>query len=104
MNDIYLHNKDWEISEKRRPMYLTMILELNLNWLGENWEENAIDEDFADDECCLDYLHRFRTIKRLHEVLETIVRKAFVGAFVAFEGIKNCVIPIMRSSQPAQIS
>ena len=78
-------------------MYLTMTLELNLNWLGENWEENAIDEDFADDECCLDYLHRFRTIKLLQEVPETIGRKAFLG-------LKTVVIPIMKSSQPAQIS
>ena len=33
-----------------------------MNWMGEGWEENASDEDFEDDERCLDYLHRFKTI------------------------------------------
>lgn len=67
------------------------ILDVDLNWLGENWEENATDEDFEDDERCLDYLHRFRTIELLQGVLEKIGTKAFVGAFVAFDSIKNCV-------------
>lgn len=90
VNDIYLHNRDWEINEKRCPMYLTMILEVDLNWLGENWEENASNEDFEDDEKCLDYLHRFRTIKLLQQVLEKIGKSLFVSAFVEFDGIKNC--------------
>lgn len=34
--------------------------EVDLNWLGQNWEENATDEDFEDDEKCLDYLHGFK--------------------------------------------
>ena len=48
------------------------------------------DEDFADDEKCLDYLHRFKTIKLLQEVREKVGHKKFVGAFVSFESIKNC--------------
>eukprot|EP00571_Detonula_confervacea_P015598 CAMPEP_0172308344 /NCGR_PEP_ID=MMETSP1058-20130122/8963_1 /TAXON_ID=83371 /ORGANISM="Detonula confervacea, Strain CCMP 353" /LENGTH=639 /DNA_ID=CAMNT_0013020731 /DNA_START=11 /DNA_END=1930 /DNA_ORIENTATION=+ len=90
VNDIYLHNRDWEINEKRCPMYLTMILEVDLNWLGQNWEENATDEDFQDDERCLDYLHRFRTIKLLQDVREKIGNRAFISTFVAFDSIKNC--------------
>ena len=46
VDDIYLHNQDWERNEMRCPMYLTQILEVDLNWLGENWEENAADEDW----------------------------------------------------------
>ena len=90
IDDIYLHNRDWEINEKRCPMYLTMILEVDLHWLGENWEENATNEDFEDDEKCLDYLHRFRTIKLLQDVLEKIGKSLFVNAFVEFDSIKNC--------------
>lgn len=37
LDDIYLHNKDWERNVKRCPMYLTQILEVDLNWLGEDW-------------------------------------------------------------------
>mmetsp|Transcript_28854 Transcript_28854/g.44573 ORF Transcript_28854/g.44573 Transcript_28854/m.44573 type:complete len:666 (+) Transcript_28854:103-2100(+) len=90
VNDIYLHNRDWEINEKRCPMYLTMILEVDLHWLGENWEENATNADFEDDEKCLDYLHRFRTIKLLQQVLGKIGKSLFINAFVEFDGIKNC--------------
>jgi hypothetical protein len=41
MNDIYAHNADWAVNEKRCPMYLTQILEVDLHWLGENWEVRA---------------------------------------------------------------
>lgn len=34
-NDIYLNNRDWESNEKRCPMYLTQILDVDLHWLGE---------------------------------------------------------------------
>jgi hypothetical protein len=90
VNDIYLHNRDWEMNAKRCPMYLTQILEVDLHWLGENWEENATNEDFEDDEKCLDYLHRFRTIKLLQQVLKKIGKSAFISTFVEFDGIRNC--------------
>ena len=47
VNDIYLHNKDWEINEKRCPMYLTKILEVDLHWLGENWEVSSFVRVFV---------------------------------------------------------
>ena len=90
VDDIFLHNRDWESNEKRCPMYLTQILEVDLNWMGENWEENARDEDFEDDERCLDYLHRFKTIRLLQEVMAKIGNEAFLRAFLAFDSIKNC--------------
>lgn len=58
--------------------------------MGEDWENNARDEDFQDDEKCLDYLHRFRTIQLLQKVLAKIGKKRFLGAFVSFDSIKNC--------------
>lgn len=39
---IFLHNRDWERNEKRCPMYLTQILEVDLNWLGEDWENKFV--------------------------------------------------------------
>lgn len=53
-------------------------------------KENASNEDFEDDEKCLDYLHRFRTIKLLQDVLHKTGKKAFVSVFVEFDSIKNC--------------
>lgn len=54
------------------------------------WKENASNEDFEDDEKCLDYFHRFRTIKLLQDVLENIGKRAFISAFIEFGSIKNC--------------
>jgi len=44
---------------------------------------------FQDDEKCLDYFHRFRTIKLLQAVRKEIGEKEFVSAFVNFDGIRN---------------
>lgn len=89
-NDIYLHNRDWEINEKRCPMYLTQILEVDLSWLGEDWENRIhADEDFEDDEKCLDYFHRFRTIQKLQEVMNEVGQGDFQAAFENFESINN---------------
>jgi len=54
------------------------------------WKENASNEDIEDDEKCLDYFHRFRTIKLLQDVLENVGKKAFISAFIGFESIQNC--------------
>lgn len=54
------------------------------------WKENATNEDFEDDEKCLDYLHRFRTIKLLQEVLHKTGKKAFISVFIEFDSTKNC--------------
>jgi len=89
VDDIFLHNQDWEINEKRCPMYLTQILEVDLHWLGDDWEERATDEDFEDDEKCLDYFHRFQTIKKLQEVREEIGYEDFQAVFEHFDSIKN---------------
>jgi len=70
-------------------MYLTQILEVDLDWLGENWEENATDDDFEDDEKCLDHFHRFQTIKLLQGVREEVGGDAFDLAFVHFDSVKN---------------
>ena len=54
------------------------------------WKENASNEEFEDDEKCLNYFHRFRTIKLLQDVLENIGKRAFISAFIEFGSIKNC--------------
>ena len=89
VNDIYLHNKDWESNERRCPMYLTQILEVDLSWLGDDWENRISDEDFEDDEKCLDHFHRFRTIQKLQEVLQETGLRDFQAVFEHFESIRN---------------
>jgi hypothetical protein len=64
--DIFLHNVDWEVNEKRRPMYLTQIFEVDPAWLGEDWDASHGEE--VDEDMCLAYLHRRRTIKLLQDV------------------------------------
>lgn len=88
-NDIFLHNQDWEVNESRCPMYLTQILEVDMNWLGDNWEETARDADFEDDEKCLDYLHRFKTIRKLQQVRYTVGPHDFAAVFANFDSVKN---------------
>jgi len=89
IDDIFLHNQDWEINEKRCPMYLTQILEVDLHWLGNDWEERATDEDFEDDEKCLDYFHRFRTIQKLQQARDEIGHDDFQAVFENFDSVKN---------------
>lgn len=88
-DDIFLHNQGWEENKNRCPMYLTQILEVDMNWLGENWEETARDADFEDDEKCLDYFHRFQTIRKLQEVRDMIGPDDFAAVFENFDSIKN---------------
>ncbi|CAB9517040.1 expressed unknown protein [Seminavis robusta] len=87
-NDIYLHNRDWGINPKRCPMYLTQILEVDLSWLGVDWENNASDGDFEDDNICLDHFHRFRTIQQLQEVMDEVGEHDFTAVFEHFPSIK----------------
>ncbi|CAB9511898.1 IBR domain [Seminavis robusta] len=89
VDDIFLHNQDWQYNPARCPMYLTQILEVDLGWMGENWEANARDEDFDDDERCLDYFHRFQTIRLLQQVRAEVGTKEFDAAFEAFDSLRN---------------
>lgn len=66
-----------------------LFFSIDLHWLGDDWEERATDEDFEDDEKCLDYFHRFQTIKKLQEVREEIGYEDFQAVFEHFDSIKN---------------
>ena len=70
VDDIFLHNVDWEVNDKRCPMYLTQILEVDPAWLGEDWDESQREE--VGEDTCLAYLHRRRTIKLLQDVRDAI--------------------------------
>jgi len=89
VDDIFLHNQDWEVNEKRCPMYMTQILEVDLHWLGDDWENRASDEDFDDDDKCLDFFHRFKTIKALQAVCDDVGPENFVECFNHFDAAKN---------------
>jgi len=45
--------------------------------------------DWDDDGKCLEYFHRFQTIKRLQQVRDTIGPDAFAGLYEHFDGISN---------------
>ena len=50
----------------------TLVCLLTCSFFTSHRETNATDEDFQDDEKCVDYLHRFKTIKLLQEVQEKV--------------------------------
>ncbi|CAF2934707.1 unnamed protein product [Rotaria sp. Silwood2] len=58
------HNEDWESNEGRCPMSLISIHELDIRW-----PEN--DQD------CLEYFHRYRTVSHLFNVLKLIGEEKF---------------------------
>jgi hypothetical protein len=80
-DDIFLHNQGWEVNPNRCPVYLTQILEVDMHWLGENWQETAADADFEDDEKYLDSFHQFQTISKLQEVLDIIGHNEVAAMF-----------------------
>ncbi|CAK9092304.1 unnamed protein product [Durusdinium trenchii] len=82
--DIFLHNADWEVNPARCPMYLTQILEVDPSWLGD-WTEG----DEVDDEQCLAYFHRWRTIKLLQEVQEEVGLSIFQQVWLHFASIRS---------------
>jgi hypothetical protein len=47
------------------------------------------EEDFQDDQKCLDYFHRFQTIRKLQQVRESISAEDFEAVFKNFDSIKN---------------
>ena len=70
-------------------MYLTQILGVDLRWLGEDWLTRMEDEDLEDDEKCVDYLHRHKTIRLLQKVIDEVGLDNFKAVFEHFKSIKN---------------
>ncbi|CAF1145417.1 unnamed protein product [Adineta steineri] len=56
---IYRHNESWEINPKRCPMYLTAVCDIDDNWPSDENE-------------CLEYFHRIRSLKFLRRVYEQL--------------------------------
>jgi hypothetical protein len=84
-DDIFLHNVDWEGNEQRCPMYLTQILEVDPDWLGEGWEGG----DDVDDDTCLAHFHRHRTLKLLQEVRAGVGAETFEQVWLHFDSVRN---------------
>ena len=93
-DDIFLHNADWEVNPARCPMYLTQILEVDPSWLGD-WEEG----DEVDDERCLAYFHRWRTIKLLQEVQEEVGTSTFEQVWLLGIGLSTCDVLLYTISR-----
>ena len=56
-------------------------------WLGEDWDESQGDE--VDDDTCLAFFHRRRTIKLLQGVRDDIGDDVFQQAWLHFDSIRN---------------
>ena len=56
-------------------------------WLGEDWDESQGEE--VDDDTCLAFFHRRRTIKLLQGVRDDIGDDVFQQAWLHFDSIRN---------------
>ena len=83
-DNIYLHNRNWRSNANRCPMYLTEIPDVDSRW------GNPAN---VDDQACLDYFHRIRTIKKLQEAREQLGHEAFAQLYAEFPSISNSGYP-----------
>ena len=64
---IYGHNEDWEENEKRCPMYISMIANVDEEWDFEQEMEEDEEYDEEDlEELCMNKYHRWLTLQKLH--------------------------------------
>jgi hypothetical protein len=63
-DNIYGHNSDWPTNQKRCPMYLTEIADVDENWPDGDEESSSIDDD------CLNYFHKLKILTLLREVFQ----------------------------------
>jgi len=75
-NDIFGHNDSWKTNQKRCPMYLTIIEEVDLRW-GDSEEE------------CLSQFHRLRTLRLLNEFITDIGINTFGKLARHFQSVKQ---------------
>lgn len=66
-------------------MYLTQVLEIDPAWLGQDWDGG----EEVDDDRCLAYFHRWRTIQLLQEVRTQIGASTFEEIWLHFETVRN---------------
>ncbi|KAJ1477551.1 hypothetical protein T484DRAFT_1820924 [Baffinella frigidus] len=76
-HDIYAHNANWEELESRCPMYLTQIVDVDERWP-------------SDDEECMDFLHRLRTLSLLRTARVEVGEQVFSELFTRFKDVRNC--------------
>ena len=62
---------------------------MDLSWLGGDGENRAADEDFEDDNICLDHFHRIRTLRKLQEAYNRMDPEEFFDVFENFDSVKN---------------
>jgi hypothetical protein len=75
---IFAHNANWQENLGCRcPMYLTEICEFDSNWPEEEDE-------------CLDYFHRIKSLTLLRAELNRIGREKFCAVFAHFASLSNC--------------
>jgi len=90
---IYQHNTSWQTNEKRCPMYLSQILEVDDEWsdlIDEiEDEEGGYDEEELE-ELCLNKLHRWRTLQKLHSLRNSLGEAKWNELWYAFPSVRGC--------------
>mmetsp|Transcript_1887 Transcript_1887/g.3002 ORF Transcript_1887/g.3002 Transcript_1887/m.3002 type:complete len:327 (-) Transcript_1887:242-1222(-) len=76
--NIYSHNEGWEYNPNRCPMYLTQIGEIDNRWATE------------DDDVCVEFLSRIRTISFLRRAYRNIGQDAYRLLRDKYPSIRNC--------------
>jgi hypothetical protein len=76
--NIYSHNEDWATNEKRCPMYLVEIEEIDNRW------------SFEDDSECLARMSRYKTLSLLSKVHKEIGPRNYERLRMKYEAVRNC--------------
>jgi len=79
--NIHLHNIDWKTNEKRCPMYLYEIKEIDDRWPGDPTE-------------CVNFFVRLRTMKLIKAVVDNIGRDKYNVLEEKYASIQNNGFPI----------
>ncbi len=88
INSIYGHNCDWPTNEKRCPMYLTEIADVD-----DKWPDGDEDSSLIDDEC-LNYFHKMKILASLRMVFETSKREEIERVEEKYHCISNSNLTI----------
>ncbi len=86
--NIYGHNADWPTNEKRCPMYLTEIADVDEEWPDGDEESSSVDDE------CLNYFHKLKILALLRAVFQTNSRDEIERVERKYHCIENSNLTI----------
>ena len=86
---MYKHNEDFEFNEKRCPMYLNQLEQVDEAWGLEDDEADEADEEVFE-EFCVSKLHRWRTLRLLKQVKDAMDESKWSELKKTFASVRNC--------------